>query len=71
MRKREGIGTQEVLPQKRRSRVLVMKEKKKSGCENRTHVNLGFISKKDGCSSIELFHSDLCGLDGQLRRERK
>ena len=51
--------------------MLVMEERKKSGCENRTHVNLGFISKKDGCSSIELFHSDLCGLDGQLRQERK
>ena len=51
--------------------MLVMEERKKSGCENRTHVNLGFIIKKDGCSSIELFHSDLCGLDGQLRQERK
>ena len=51
--------------------MLVMEEKKKSGCENRTHVNLEFIIKKDGCSSIELFHSDLCGLDDELRRERK
>lgn len=48
-----------------------MEERKKSGCENRTLVNLGFIIKKDGCSSIELFHSDLCGLDDELRRERK
>ena len=63
-----------MLPQKRRSRVLVMEERKKSGCENRTHVNLVLFiegSSKDGCSSIELFHSDLCGLDGELRRERK
>ena len=63
-----------MLPQKRRSRVLVMAEKKKSECENRTHVNLEVLiegSIKDGCSSIELFHSGLCGLDGELRRERK